>query len=176
MSLRSQINSNPAVAATVSVAVIAGALGLVMLVTTGRVDKSLGDTYFYDRNTGRIIAASPGSGFPPITTDSGPYQGEPAAVGVFIYHCGSCSDYRGMTLQEVKSSGASVAYLKKLPAKAKEQAQGDSLQEQQAAMQQFVVQKPGGEQWVHNRSEPAQEIFANARPECDGEKATLCQP
>lgn len=97
----------PIVAATLFVI----ALGFViMYAMRGSNRAEYSGAYFYDMGSGTIFANS-NSEPPPIPAPSGPYQGEFGGVRAYIYTCGECVDYHGMTVDEVKAEGGIIAWL-----------------------------------------------------------------
>jgi hypothetical protein len=114
LSLREKLNERPALVTSAAVLTLALALGAIWYRYAGPVDRPSPDAYYFDLNTERVIVSEVAN--PPIETDSGAHDGQPAGVEVAIYSCGQCAErYTGMTARQVKQAGARIAYLLKRP-------------------------------------------------------------
>mgnify|MGYP006272455861 CR=1 FL=1 len=121
MKIREYLNQNSSIGILAAVVLLVISLFIIYRqLTGGGSGPQITELYYFDLNTGRVVAG-PSDAIPPIDTDSGPYQGEPAGVRANIFACGRCdSDYAGMTPDEIEAAGAKLAYLMKYPPRAKQ--------------------------------------------------------
>jgi hypothetical protein len=169
--MRQWLNENPAV-------VTIGAIVLMVLAFLGilyqmgvfgggdRTDRA----YYFDRNTERMVVGDTDA-TPPIDTGSGEYNGEPAGVRVTIFACGSCSNFKGMTMQEVADNGGYVAYLTKYPLEMKRELESENtdITRMPQMQRQFTTpdlwQAEGEDAWIGSQDQRARR-HQSRRPDC----------
>ena len=112
MGLRDTLNNNSSLVTIVSVVVLVVALGII--VWTSKGPSGGGRTvnvYFYDLNTNKLFTTT-NDQLAPIDAPSGPTAaGNKAGVMAYVYACGQCGEYDGMTVEEVEATGAWISRL-----------------------------------------------------------------
>lgn len=178
MNLRQWLNENPAVSTVAAVVLLVLCIGFV-LYQVGAVGgpQVSGNKYFYDRNTGELFVDS-SEKVPPITTDSGEYDGQPAGVVARIYACGECGSYHGMTPEEVEEAGARIGVLEMYPIKIKEVMEnGNWEQIQQPPDAYRQLRRPQDEQWISASSQQGIQLERNAPIQCEDQtQIRTCLP
>ena len=91
MNIREWANKNSALVTGISIVVFVGAL--VFLIFGGGETETRGpeQRWFYDLNTGSLFPQAPDV-FPPVETESGDFNGEPAGVHAMVFSCGECNE------------------------------------------------------------------------------------
>lgn len=154
MKIRDYLNQNSSVGILAAVVLLVISLFIIYRQLTGSGGgPRITELYYYDLNTGRVFVA-PIEAVPPIETDSGDYQGEPAGVRANIFACGSCrKSYAGMTPEEIESAGADLAYLQKYPPDAKAAIErsrsGEAGQQDYLAAEQELYSAVYEDEWYH---------------------------
>jgi hypothetical protein len=172
MGTRSWLNNNPAVVTGAAVVLLVVSM-LILYLTVLRSPGWGGDSYFYDRNTGQVFLAS---GPPPVKT-AGAYQGEPAAVELYIFACGECGgSYAGKTLPQIREAGAKVGMFQKFSPQAKQQLMHADVMDQATMREGRLVQKPGTDQWVGYYSTEGQKLRKSMTPNCGDCDVVRCEP
>jgi hypothetical protein len=165
VSVRQKLNENPAVVTTLAAVALAVALFIVWYDWAGPSEPTP-ESYYFDRNTERIVSDE--AARPPIETDSGPYNGEPAGVEAAIHACGGCADtYNDMTPDEVEQAGARIAYLLKRPP-----------EDSEDALRLVWVREVEQEEWTKIVKSPGQtrNSIIRLEPCPDGSEPERCYP
>jgi len=183
MSMRDWMNNNPAIVTIGAVLVLVVCLVLIIMRVTGGNPSRNMDLYFYDRNTEKVFVATSKQD-PPIETDSGSYDGEPAGVRIHIYGCGECDEnFEGMTPEQIEEAEGMVGYLEKYTPDAKEAMQADNNGQPnyESIRRGHMVRPFDGDEgdWVQSESEDGLDITQRAQSgrNCpEGQHAIPCQP
>ncbi|GIW78286.1 MAG: hypothetical protein KatS3mg105_0093 [Gemmatales bacterium] len=156
MSLRESINENPVLGLGIALVLLAVAAAGYFLIKpdTSERDKEYEPlSYYYDQNKKELFVAPSGREVP-FETDSGSYQGEPAAVRAHVFACGSCAD----------ESKRFIGWLSK-PAPPG-----------QAGGAEEWIRLPDQNKWYPSNSPEAQRIFNQVRQRCQKTHVLHCSP
>ena len=169
----------PEKANTIRTSVIAGALivavVLIALYSFGGDSSHSGSAYFYDLNTSKVFVA-PGTGFAPIETPSGPHDGQPAGVRVYIFSCKPCKSFAGMTLDEVRAKGGTPVWFEVYTPEAKKLLEGGDKRPE-VMLEGVLMRAVDSEKWVSSNSRDAVALRAKVHEICpEGQPATACTP
>lgn len=116
MSLRNFLNNNSSLATILAVVLLLISLGVIILQTRNANSHEAVGVYFYDMSSGQLFAAGSDQ-VPPISTPSGADSG----VRAHVFSCGDCpNNLVGMNAEQVKETGAFIAYLEQLTPRGKE--------------------------------------------------------
>lgn len=112
MGLREALNNNSSLVTIVAVVVLVVALGIIVMTSKGPGSSSTKvDVYFYDLNTNKLFITD-STNYAPADAPSGPTdKGNKAGVMAYVYVCGECGSYDGMTADEVAATGAWISRL-----------------------------------------------------------------
>jgi len=178
MGLREKLNNNSASTTAVALVVCVFCVGFVIYYQSSGAERGLDNQYYYDTNTQKVVSIDAEGDLPPLETDSEPASGQPAAVRAFIYACGSCGSYAGMSLAQVEESGAVMGMLQKWPDKLRQMAKNDNMDKFQGSPLNYrLVRSPDSEEWHKVASPKGRKLDRTDRPECeDGDRAMLCIP
>ncbi|MEM6458115.1 MAG: hypothetical protein AAF710_01855 [Planctomycetota bacterium] len=188
MSLREYLNNNSAVATILAVVLLVVALGAIVWQNSGGPGGRSLDAFYLDLNTGELFVDR-GAQLTPFDRGTGERTyadgGRGSAVRAVVLTCGDPADVRaGMTVAELESVGAFVAYVQRLSPRARDaqqrQADGETLTDQEQMMLMdggFLISDPAGETWIPEMSEAAQNLIASAYRECgNGERPLFVRP
>ena len=177
MGLRDAMNNNSSVVTIIAVVVLVIALGIIVMTNKGPGSSFGGqDTYFFNTATGKLYKESPKS-ISPVDTSDGPKTG----VLAYVYSCGQCGDYAGMTPDEVKSANAFIGHLEKYSDTAHalilaSQAGNQPPPEQMGAMQEILIKRPQDANWVPHMGPAGIRIQSDEASQCPDGQVTPCQP
>ena len=170
MSVREWMNNNPAMVTIGAVLVLVICLVLIIVqLSGGGAAGGEREIYYYDLNTEKLFTASNRTN-PPIETDSGAYEGEPAGVQATVFACGQCDqDYTGMTAAQVEQNDAAIGYLEKFTPEAKEVIEDESSDEEgyDVMLRGHLVRRVDQSQWVPRESEEGYRITQEAQMNAD---------
>jgi hypothetical protein len=112
MNVRDFLNNNSSVVTILAVVVLVFALGAIVMTSKGPSGRrGPVDLYFYDLNTGKVFIAASDQ-YPPIEVPSGATAlGNNAGVKAYVFSCGECESYDGMTSEEIEASGGFIGRL-----------------------------------------------------------------
>ncbi|MCC6683100.1 MAG: hypothetical protein IT445_19560 [Phycisphaeraceae bacterium] len=112
MGLRETLNNNSSLVTILAVVVLVVALGIIVMTSKGPSGSaSVVNVYFFDLNTNKLFITE-SSNFAPADAPSGPTdKGNKAGVMAYVYVCGECGSYDGMTADEVAATGAWISRL-----------------------------------------------------------------
>lgn len=155
------------------VALVAAIVFLVLYTFRGS-GSSVPGTYYFDLNTRKVFVV-PGSSFAPIETDSGPHEGDPAGVRLFIFSCTPQKNLAGLTLEEVRAKGAFPLWFEKYTPEAKQLLQeGDNRPE--VIMDGLRMRPVDGAAWMSPNSREAVALRNSVQQLCPNGKASACAP
>lgn len=170
MAWRDQLREKPAIGAGVAL-VLLGLAGVFAYSRMGprNAPQPFAQGWYFDVKTGDLFAAR--NVFPPVEAPSGADQG----VRAYVYSCGTC-----------EPSKWTIAYLETHTPEARqimlEPADGpDRIAARNRAMTEgrLIAAAPAkGEspQWIASHQPAAQQLVANARPQCPQGEPILCAP
>ena len=116
MSLRDALNNNSTVVTIIALLVLVLCAVLIGRgMWGGKRARGPQDVYYYDQTSGKIFVAQStrdGTTAAPSGADA---EGENAGVRAVILSCDACTDFEGMTVEQIEAAGASLAFLRKTP-------------------------------------------------------------
>src|SRR5690606_22819669 len=108
---------------------------------------------------------------------SGPHDGMPAGVRAHVYTCGECSDFTGMTEDEISANEAYIAYIERYTPAGKAALMEAGSESGIDLRHEIEVKRPGDANWVLMSSPQGEEITENAIRICpDSRPANRCRP
>lgn len=166
---------NSTVKLTIALVAVVAALAFAGYSLLGRGERRAG-AYFFDLNTGKVFVG-PADATAPIETPSGPFQGEPAGVRIFIFACAPRHGLDGMTLDQVRAAGAFPVWLEKYEAGAKK-ALEDGSNDPEVIMEGILTMAPPpeGVKWLKPGSRDARTLRNSVQAICPGGTAVACTP
>lgn len=185
-----RFREGPHAKTAVGVALVA-VLFLVFVLTRcggGAASRTANEQYFYDLNTGQLVAA-PRYAMSPRDVGSGTFDfGDDtfgSAVEAVIVSCTDCADVApGMTLKQLEAVDAKVGYLVRHHPEASKlvagKQPGELLTDDEADLVnsgERLYSTPAGKTWLPQSSGPAVQLAKDALLGCsDGEPARRCTP
>lgn len=158
---------------------------IAMIIFRGEKQTGInGNAYFLDLNTKTLFVA-PLNSTPPIDAPSGPgADGKPAGVRAHLYRCDeSGPDLDGMTIDQIKISGAYIGYLEKRTdafkafiAQSETGSPPDPNMAARMVKQPNLISDPEGIRWVPDASPEGRKILQKSLNGCPGSPAIPCQP
>ena len=159
--------------------VLTSPIGLIMIILMlaaigsywlfGGGSDSPGQTYYYDFEEGKVFTADVDE-LPPIQS---PYSGRATGAYIFIFSCGSCGNFDGMTPEEVEEAGGIPGYLVVYSDRARAVfKQTGQIRDFQAGR---LVKRLSDEKWMPSSSREST-LASEARARCGEGKANACQP
>ena len=182
MNVREWMNNNSALVTIIAVVVLVICLGLIFLQMGGPGRARITEQYYYDLNTGKLFAAE-ATATPPIDAPSGPFNDAPGGVKAYVYACESCpGGLTGMTAEQVRQEGATIAYLEVYPLEAK-QAMEAAANATEApppgvyeAQQANLVKAPQGQEWAKMYSRQGMQLMDTVSNLCPDGTPVFCTP
>jgi hypothetical protein len=149
------------------VLLLAACVGFLVYQETVGGDNQPKQAYYFDRNTEKLVVGS-AEAQAPVETQSGPHEGEPAAVEVFVATCGECADsYKGMGPDELAKQDVQITLLAKTV----------KVQKNGGAERVRMVRRLDGSQWVEESGRSGGRLVRQQRPGCpNGVPAHRCYP
>jgi len=179
--------------AAVLILMFALAFTMYQLSSEGAGGRMIRSWYYYDLGSGSLFVGDVSS-YAPIGAPSGTieYKGEEQQAGMkaYVIACGACeSSLDGMSLQEIRQTGAEIAYLEKFSVEAKQHLEAmegkgmtmPMMMEDPAMMGRLVAEapeEPGMYPEFYNLATPSAQMLHQAfLEECpDGSRPTQCVP
>ena len=154
----------------------------------GTASRTANEQYFYDLNTGQLVAA-PRYAFSPRDVGSGTFDFSDgtfgSAVEAMVVSCSDCAGVApGMTPKQLETVDAKIAYLRRLAPTASEILAKKGPEEPLTDREFFLIDSidplystPAGKTWLPQSSGPAVRLAKDALLGCgDGEPARRCTP
>ena len=130
--------------------------------------------YFFDLNTKKIFVV-PANTRPPVSTPSGLFENEPAGVRLYLFSCTPCPRFDGKTLDEAKALGATVGWIERYTAEAKQLLEsGDRKSE--TLFEGLQMRAPSGDRWLSPSSREGLAIREAISRLCAGLPGQACNP
>ena len=173
MSVREWLNQNPAVTTIITIMVLGTALVALALALRDRAVYPVVGRYYYDLNTG-VLKADHVVGLAGMTSRSE----EQGVVAAYVFSCGLCGDYTGMTAEQVEQAGGFIGYLESwsVQARAVLRRGASSREDELTVKNGRMIRQINDEQW-HPADEYEHVLRQALNRRCASEASpTRCQP
>lgn len=192
MKLRDWMNNNSAIVTIAAVVILILSLGYIVWSSKGpSYGARVIDVYYYDLNTQKVFTAKSDQ-VPPIDAPSGPFrtpagQEVPGGVRAYLFACGDCQDFTGLTAAELQAKGGFIGWLEMYTPEAKAmltQPPGESPEaaaEREMRMYQVwesgqLIASPDNLRWVSQNTEEGVRITSQIEGKCPGGTPKPCLP